>query len=155
MPSSPYSSFADRSLLQHHCICSCSVGEEVPSGWPQATCGQKGLFMWAQMDLLTVAALSRHSWPSRLWWWGLLCQQGKFWVLRRSWRGLLRWVCFMTANPRHLDTLHIHTALPFLSSAWLPKTVQVCSNKHRSHGTWKNIVHSLEHLGGKHWSWEG
>lgn len=127
MSSSPYSSSADfwGSFTFSPAACG-----RVPYPWPQATHGQKGLFMWPQTNLLIVAALRRPSWPSKLWQQGLLCQLGKCWVLRGSQRGLLRWVCLVLVNFHHLATC-CGSILPWLSSVRQWKALQVRSNIHR------------------------
>lgn len=115
----------------------------VPSPWPRATCRQKGLFMWPQMDLLIVAALSRPSWPPRL---RSPLPAGQVLGARRSQRGSMSLVSASKSAPPGC-TLQICTPLPFLSPAWLWKPLQICSNI--GHMDLKNTVHSLEHFEGK------
>jgi len=116
MPSSPYSSFADCSLLQQLCIYSCSI-RVVPSPWPWATCGQKG-------------SLCGHRWTFSLWlpsadpadhqgYRGRVssASRASFCLLRGSQRGL-RSVSLVPANPCCL-TICCRFVLPCLSSLLL------------------------------------
>lgn len=136
MSSSPYSSSADswsRSTF------SPAAWRRAPYSWPQDTCGQKGLFMWPQINLLIAVAFRRPSWPSRLWQQSLLCQLSKFWVLRGSQRGLLRWVCLVLVNFCCLAImLWIHTPLAFFSAATAVKGAAGLL-KHISHRSYKTL----------------
>lgn len=125
MLSSPHSLFADCSFLKQLSICS-HCAWDVPSPRPWAACGQEGLVMWPQMNLLPVAALSRSSWPSR----DDCASRASSQVFRGSQRMLFGWD-EKTAPP--CLTLQVGMSLPFLSSAGLQQPLLVFSNKHTSH----------------------